>query len=56
MKNPIEISIKATTGGQTLTAIYPALRIIATQNGLNLNVAREFKIARAIYERSLILN
>jgi hypothetical protein len=49
-------TIKVTAGGDTLTGIYPYLELIAQQNGLNLCNAREFKIARSIYEKSIICN
>jgi hypothetical protein len=48
------ISIKV--GREKLDDIYPYLELIAEQNGLNLNKAREFKIARKIFERSIMQN
>jgi len=45
-----------TAGGDTLSGILPYLECIAEQNGLDLKVAREFKIARQIYERSIMYN
>lgn len=49
-------TIIVTSGGDTLSGIYPYLLIIAEQNGLNLKKAREFNIARKIYEKSIQCN
>lgn len=45
-----------TSGQDTVKGALPYLEIIAKQNGLRLNVYREFKIARKIYERSILCN
>ena len=43
-------------GGDSISQIRPYLELIAEQNKLNLSIAREFKIARNIYERSIRYN
>lgn len=49
-------TIKITAGGDTLSGIYPYLELIAHQNGLNLCNARQFAIARKVYEKSIQCN
>lgn len=42
--------------GIKLSKVFPLLKIIANQNGLNLNRAREFKIAQRLLAISVVYN
>lgn len=42
--------------GMTITQVYPLLKIVAIQNGLDLSRMRQFRIARNILAKSIVKN